>query len=341
MQRESFFSTELLDSLSIVSWGATDLAEPTSFHHFSDWIDRKDHIPLNYLADERADKRESVKNIFPEFKSAFVFLFSYADISKALRQFYESQQSNGLKIGSYVLGFEGADYHLVLLQRLEQLKSEILSHFPDASFKHSLDIQPVLERDLAFRSGLGWFGKNSMLINKEFGSFFIIGSLLTDIELPSNFLGKIDTDHCGNCTECIDLCPTDAIDPVNRTLISQKCISTYTIEVFHPDRMQAPDKMEQANGEIYGCDICQDVCPWNKKAINSIQPKTIHELLNPDQRAVLEYFLEQPLEELYQDLSSMSNKQFEKKFKTTPLARTRRVGVLKNIEFWLKLKSDL
>jgi epoxyqueuosine reductase len=341
MKKESLFSADLLDNLNIVSWGATDLAEPKSFEQFTNWVDRKDYVPLNYLADERADKRGSVKNIFPEFKSAFVFLFSYADISKALNKFYDSEGSNGLKIGSYVLGFEGADYHMVLLQRLEEIKAELLKSFPDANFKHSLDIQPVLERDLAHRAGLGWFGKNSMLINKEYGSFFIIGSLLTDIELPQSFLGSIDTDHCGNCTECIDLCPTDAIDPVHRTLISNKCISTYTIEVFHPDRMSPPEKMEAAKGEFYGCDICQDVCPWNKKFLNSLEPKTIHELLNEEQRAVLNFFLEQPLDELHKELSSMSNKQFEKRFKLTPLARTRRVGVLKNIEFWLKLKSDL
>ena len=183
--------------------------------------------------------------------------------------------------------------------------------------------------------------ENSMLINKEFGSFFIIGSLLSDISLPEDLVETPDTDHCGNCRECIDLCPTDAIDPIHRTLISKKCISTYTIEVFHPDRMPPPVDMEKAKGEIYGCDICQDVCPWNKKFLNSIPSKTMTELLNEEQRYAFEYFLKQPLEELYKDLQKMSNKQFEKKFKMTPLARTRRTGVLKNIEFWFKLKSDL
>lgn len=337
--KSEILSDELIHSLGILDWNVTSHKKPVSYDHFSAWVKRDAHQPLHYLADERAQKRASLANVFPEHQSAFVFLFSYAHVSKFLQEFYQSEESNGLKIASYVMGYEGMDYHIVLLEKLKQIQQELQAKFPQAKFQHTLDIQPVLERDLAYQAGLGWFGKNSMLIHRQYGSFFIIGSLLSDIPLPALAEPVVETDHCGNCTECIDLCPTDAIDPVTRTLIGNKCISTYTIEVFHPDRMEPPTKMEHAQGEIYGCDICQDVCPWNKKYLKQLEAKSLSEVIPSDQREVFEFFLSRPMEQLYAEVSGMSNKQFEKRFKRTPLARTRRTGVLKNIEFWLKLSS--
>ncbi|MGB0453104.1 MAG: epoxyqueuosine reductase [Bacteriovoracaceae bacterium] len=334
------FSPELLQNLGIVDWGGTHRERPESFDHFSNWVDKGLHNPLHYLGDHRKELRSNLKNVFPEYQTALVFLFSYAKTTKEFSDFYESDESNGLRMASYVLGFEGLDYHIVLLEKLERLKKELLKSYPQAKIIHSLDIQPILERDLAYSSGLGWFGKNSMLINQKHGSYFIIGSLLIDqkIDYPEK---QIEIDHCGSCTKCIDFCPTDAIDPEARTLISEKCISTYTIEVFKPERMDPPSKMEESRGEIYGCDICQDVCPWNQKVFKSMEMEShfLSEKLSENTKLLFEFFLSRPKEEVIAELKSMSNKAFEKKFKQTPLARTRRVGVLKNLEFWQNLES--
>ena len=188
---------------------------------------------------------------------------SYAKEKSFLDRFYKDDpEANGLKLASYSLGFEGMDYHHILRDSLQKISLEIKKIYPNCIFSHSLDIQPVLERDLAARAGLGWFGKNSMFISRQEGSFVMLGSLFLSTTLPLKE-GRIETDHCGTCTRCIDLCPTKAIDPETRTLQSEKCISTFTIELFKEDKV-APLGMDQANGEIFGCDICQDVCPWNK-----------------------------------------------------------------------------
>lgn len=332
---------QALKELGILKWGITSENRAESYPQFNHWIDQKLNLPLDYLAGERGEKREQLTSVFPKFQSAFVFLFSYAEIRKSLEQFYASDESNKLKIASYVLGFKGLDYHLVLLEKLKKVQELILEKYPNANFQHSLDIQPILERDLAYRAGLGWFGKNSMLINQEVGSFFIIGSLLTDIKINEEATPLLDTDHCGNCTDCVDACPTDAIDVATRTLIGSKCISTYTIEVFHPDRMEPPQKMEEGAGEIYGCDICQDVCPWNKKYLKSLPTKLLSELIPEENKKIVEFFMSRPLDEIILELEEMSNKKFEKNFKSTPLARTRRLGLLKNLKFWSKLDRDL
>ena len=240
--------------------------------------------------------------------------------------------SNGLKIASYVLGFEGVDYHYNLKESLESIGRELQGLDPELEFKLSLDTQPILERDLAFRAGLGWFGKNSMFISKSEGSFFILGSLLLskDYTLPER---DVETDHCGQCTKCADACPTDAIDLDTRTLISNKCISTYTIETFK-DVGEAPQGMENSNGEIFGCDICQEVCPWNKRLLRVGKVKPFEGDLSEHEVKVRSYFLERPISEILDDLSSLSNRGFQRLFRSTPIERTGRVGLLKNIRFF-------
>ena len=259
-------SPSFLKQYRIVDWGYTENPKPLSFDRYETWVGQDGHGPLGYLADERKEKRKDIRHFFPEFQSALVFLFSYAEEKASLEKFYrEDPEANGLKMASYSLGFEGLDYHHVLRDSLKSISEKIHSLYPEATFSHSLDIQPVLERDLAARAGLGWFGKNSMFISRREGSFVMLGSLFLSIKLPLKE-GELEADHCGNCTRCIDLCPTEAIDPLTRTLRTEQCISTYTIELFK-DEKTPPAGMEKAKGEIFGCDICQDVCPWNKKPL--------------------------------------------------------------------------
>ncbi len=322
------FSRSELEALGIYDYGVTTLSRPVSFDHFSDWVARGEHGPLGYLADHRKDLRSDLLNFFPEFKSALVFLFPYCD-SRFKRE------DTRYHLASYVTGFAGHDYHYVIKERLEKISAALKGHNPSLISKLSLDVHPVLERDLAYRSGLGWFGKNSMFISKSLGSFVMIGSLLLseEVEIAERAL---ELDHCGNCNACAPACPTDAIDPKARTLSASKCISTWTIELFKES--QVLSKMEDATGELFGCDLCQDICPWNKRLERlGNYPRThvdaeLSEL-------IFNFFTRRPLSEVAQELRQMSNSSFRKKFHGTPLERTGRLGLLKNVEFWLLQES--
>lgn len=327
MKPEELFDKDLLEKLSLRKVGYSELSEPLSYERYLKWVEKGNHEPLGYLADHRKDLRSNLKEYFPEFKSALVFAFDYSGKKKALDEFYRSDLSNGLKISSYVFGFDGVDYHLELRDRMNEILDVLKQKHPNLSASYTLDMHPVLERDLAHKSGLGWFGKNSMLINREFGSFFMIGSLLLDQTLDLE-TEKLEADHCGTCTACIDACPTDAIDVENRTIISNKCISTWTIELFN----EAPPisgHVEKGEGEIFGCDICQDFCPWNIKELERAKSQ---KLSGEKSHLLKSFFLERPIPQIEQELEGMSNKGFVRQFKGTALERTGRRGLLKNIK---------
>ena len=182
-------SQDSLKALGILDWGYTEESVPTSMKQYNQWVEKDLQGPLNYLSDHRKDLRRDLKNIYPEFKSAVVFLFSYQEAKKWLLD------NNHHEVAAYSLGFNGQDYHSVLKERLNSIFLVLKSSSPKLERFIAIDTQPILERDLAFRSGLGWFGKNSMLIHQKEGSYFIIGSLLLneklDLEAP-----KTDIDHC-------------------------------------------------------------------------------------------------------------------------------------------------
>ncbi len=326
------FDKNLLESLNIVDWGYTSEALPHSFNRFRDWIEQKKFGPLNYLADHRKKKRASLKKVFPQFKSALVFLFSYNDTKSYLEQFYRSNNSNKLKVASYSLGFKGEDYHHSIKDGLNTIIDNIKLSYPNIKTSISLDVHPVLERDLAYRAGLGWFGKNSMFINKKHGSFFMIGAVLCSEYLPIQTM-PLDSDHCGNCRACVDACPTDAIDQSTRTIISNKCISTFTIELFK--EAIPPDNFPYASkGEIFGCDICQDVCPWNSSVINVKSEMKIDLDKRPLLKKIMAFFLSRPIKEIKEELLSWSNRRFKREFSKTAYARTGRIGMLKNLKIY-------
>jgi len=326
------FEPEWLHSLDIVDWGYTEELEASTFDHFQKWIELGSHGDLNYLADHRKDLRKTLQATYPEAQSALVFLFDYFPARESLRHFYQSALSNGLKIASYVFGFEGRDYHHVIGDRLKLVLQKLQSQYPNLEGKLALDIHPVLDRDLALRSGLGWFGKNSMLIHRKHGSFLMIGSLILNQKLQNQKIAQIEADHCGNCTACIDACPTNAIDPTTRTLIANQCLSTWTIEMMK-NEAPTPIGAEKGNGEIFGCDICQDVCPWNikRESDSSSALKDPHQLMNQ--------FLKPNTDSIIQDLEKMSQSGFAKKFQQTPLGRTGRRALLRSLQFWKKIRA--
>ncbi len=331
---------EILDKHEILKWGVVNDPLAHSYEHYKKWVEDGNHGVLKYLEGERAEKRESIQNYYEDFKSALVIAYDYSRTSKVSEKFYDSSESNGFRIANYVLGFKGRDYHFELREKLEALAADFKEILPNIEIKHSLDTQPVLERDLAMRAGLGWFGKNSMIINKDIGSYFILGALFfseditkAEFEIPTP---KLEVDHCGSCTKCIDLCPTDAINPDSRTLIADKCISTFTIELFK--EAEAPKGMEKGRGEIFGCDICQDVCPWNKRIIRQSDEVSGEEVedFKSRNKVLVDMILTPPLEDVIEKLEGMSNREYRRVTKDTPVSRTGRVGILKNLKFYKK-----
>lgn len=325
---------EWLTNFGVVDFGYTEEGIPTTVGFYNQWVQDQKHLPLTYLEGERQEKRQNLKNHWDEFQSSVVFLFSYHPAHYELQKLYqENPDWNGLKLASYTLGFDGFDYHDLLRENLESIGERFKSDY-GVDYKLTLDTHPVLERDLARRAGLGWFGKNSMLISKSHGSFFIIGSLLFNkkIKLPQKIY---EADHCGQCTLCIEACPTDAIDPATRTIIAKDCISTFTIEQFQLDSV-ASEKMDLSSGAIFGCDICQDVCPWNKRIDRIFDQEERKYEWSDQQKKVLDYFVLRQVSDVHQSLEEVSGKFFGKIFKKTSFERSGRRGLLKNIRFYLK-----
>lgn len=318
MKSSQVLDNKLLKELGVLDWGYTEESIPHSLPHFEAWTENDQHGPLHYLNDHRKHLRRDLKHVFPEFQSALVFLFSYQEAKKWMLD--QNQHS----VAAYTLGFEGEDYHRALKEKLTRIAATLDT--PDLKVFHSLDAQPVLERDLAYRAGLGWFAKNSMLIHQKEGSYFIIGSLLLNQKLPIE-KATLDIDHCGQCTACADACPTNAINLETRTLEASKCISTFTIEIFKDT--DAPKGFDKSRGEVFGCDICQDVCPWNRKPLTRV----IGSLkLKESLSFITEWFFEWPKEKLYQFISNETNRGFKKKLLGTPFDRPGKEGWLKNLK---------
>jgi epoxyqueuosine reductase len=183
-----------------------------------------------------------------------------------------------------------------------------------------VDSAPLLERDFARRAGLGWFGKNTMLLNKRLGSYFFIGALLLDLQLEPD--PAHDTSHCGTCSACLDACPTQAFTAPGR-LDARRCISYLTIELRGP----IPEELREPMGDwLFGCDICQEVCPWNRKAPAGNEPAFQP---RPDLESV------DPVE-----LLSLTEQEFRRRFRGTALMRTKRRGLLRNAAIVLGNQGD-
>ena len=312
----SLFAKELLDSLGILDWGYTEESLPHTFKEFESWS-KTDAGSLNYLQDHRRDLRSDITKVYPEFQSALVFLFSYQEEKKYLLN------QNNTSIAGYSVGFNGEDYHFEIARRLKVLFDTLDLEKPD--FKISLDIQPILERDLAFRAGLGWFAKNSMIISREHGSYFLIGSILLNQKL-SITSRELNPDHCGKCTLCIDACPTAAINPETRTIKADLCLSTFTIEMMND--VHPPAGYENSRGEVFGCDICQDVCPWNKKVLRT---KEITPFMSLRALRMIEWLQRDP-KMIMEELDMMSKRGVKKFFQGTVFERPGKMGWIKNLK---------
>ncbi|MFP5519500.1 MAG: tRNA epoxyqueuosine(34) reductase QueG [Bdellovibrionia bacterium] len=287
--------------------GWATLSRPLSMDIYHQWLEDKKHGEMNYLA-THAPIKENPQLQWPLMRSAFVVAVPYFP--------HPHSAQFKIKTSRVCLYASGDDYHYWFKQQLEKASASLKEIFPEAIFYCATDNTPILERDLAHRAGLGWVGKNSCLIHPKKGSLFLLGEILTDLAFESQ--ADALPDFCGKCRRCIESCPTQAIEE-NRTLDAKKCISYWTIE----SRQVPPEPLREKFGDhLFGCDICQTVCPWNQKIFkDTLETKTIRHY-NANQTAEL-------IQELNYILLS-SGKQLERDFKSTPLARAGQFGLRRN-----------
>jgi epoxyqueuosine reductase len=267
---------------------------------FEAWIEKGYAGDMNYLP-RGATKRRDSRLAFAGATSAIVVGLDYG-----------GREPSG-PVARYA---RGDDYHDVMTDRLNELHRwlQIEIGRPVAG-KSYVDTGPILERELAQRAGLGWFGKNTNLVNPRLGSFFFIGSLLVDLDLAPD--SPFEADRCGSCTRCLDACPTSAfVEP--RVLDATRCISYLTIE----SKGEIPDAFHEAIGSnVYGCDICQDVCPYNVKFARELrEPAFAPRAAIRDKNA----------ETLARDLLAMGDEEFRSAFRRSPMKRAKRRGLARN-----------
>lgn len=285
--------------LGFILAGVTSSEAPMYYNVFEEWINNNRHGGLAYLSEERSrTRRSNIKQILPDCKSVLVLAIPYSPLSQ--------KETSDPIIASYAIG---DDYHDILPQKLQAIVSFIEEKvgrpIPN---RYYTDTGPILERELAQRAGLGWIGKNSMLINPGAGSTFFLAEILLGIELEPD--RPFITDHCGTCNRCITSCPTQCILP-NRTLDARRCISYLTIE----NKVEIPtDLRPHIQNWVFGCDICQQVCPWNRfsqPADPAFESKTSLPVVTSD--------------------LLLTSVEFNQRFKKSPIKRTKRRGYLRNL----------
>ena len=273
---------------------------------FDAWLAKGHAGDMTYL-ERGAEKRRDSRLPFPAARSAIVVGLDYG-----------GRQAPG-PVARYA---RGDDYHDVMTTRLTELHRwlELEVEHPVAA-KPYVDTGPLLERDLARRAGLGWFGKNTNLVNPRLGSFFFIGSLLVDLNLEPDT--PFEAERCGSCTRCLDACPTGAfVEP--RMLDATRCISYLTIEL----KGDIPEPLHQEIGSnIYGCDICQEVCPYNVKFARELKEAAF------STRAALR---DKDAVALAKNILAMGEEEFRDAFRKSPMKRAKRIGLARNAAVVLK-----
>lgn len=271
-----------------------------------DWLNKNRNGEMHYM-ENHFDKRLDPTLLVPGAKSVVSLLLNYYP--------EETQREDAYKISKYAYG---TDYHFVIKDKLKEFLEAIRAHIGEVDGRAFVDSAPVLDKAWAAKSGLGWVGKNSNLLTKQVGSFFFIAELIIDLELEYD---TPVTDHCGSCTACIDACPTQAIvDPY--VVDGSKCISYFTIELKNEIPDYAKGKMDDW---MFGCDVCQDVCPWNRFSRPHKEP-----LFNP--KPELLQYSKKEWEELTQEV-------FSEIFKKSPVKRTKFSGLKRNIDFLENIKD--
>lgn len=264
------------------------------------WLNNSHNGQMSYM-ENHFDKRLNPTLLVDDAKSVVSLLLNYYPSEK--------QNSDSYKISKYAYG---QDYHFVIKEKLKALLEFIQNEIGMVSGRAFVDSAPVLDKAWASKSGLGWIGKNSNLITQKVGSFYFIAELIIDLDLEYD---SPTTDHCGSCTKCIDACPTEAI-VAPYVVDGSKCISYFTIEL----RDNIPQEMKgKFNDWAFGCDVCQDVCPWNRFSKPHNEP-----LFYPNQE-ILSFSKK--------DWEEITKETFNKVFKNSPVKRTKLEGLQRNVSF--------
>ena len=294
---------EKAQSLGFFRTGITK-AEPLDATLLDEWLERGYHGEMSYMKDRR-DLRLNPSILVPKTKSIIVCAMNYYTPCES-----SYAPTNG-RISRYAWG---DDYHDLIRSRLKVLLRFIQQKHPKTNGRVFVDSAPVMEKEWAIRAGIGWQGKHTNIITRDYGSWFFIGSVFVDIELPYD--APFDKDYCGSCTKCIEACPTNAIVKP-RLVDARKCISYLTIELKH--EKEFPDDLKPYIGNlIFGCDICQDVCPWNKRFAQptdepAFQPRPYN--INPK----------------LSNLAQMDIDEFRNKYRKSPIKRIKLEGFKRNV----------
>jgi epoxyqueuosine reductase len=287
--------------------GIAPATEADGFDRLREWLARGFAGSMDYM-ERHAEARRHPSSILPEVRSVLMVGMSYSPDGHSA--------SSGGRVARYA---RSDDYHDVLRERLRRLLRWLQAERPGCRGRAVVDTAPLLERDFARRAGLGWFGKNTLLLNKRRGSYFFLGALLVDLELQPD--PPHEASHCGTCTACLDACPTGAFAGPG-WLDSRSCISYLTIEL----RGDIPVELRPGIGAwLFGCDVCQEVCPWNRRAPAGNAALTVRselEALNPA------------------ELLELSEDAFRHRFRGTALMRAKRGGLLRNAAIVLGNTGD-
>lgn len=266
------------------------------------WLDRGLHAGMTYM-ENHFEKRTDPTKILDGAKSVISVLYNYFPDQKLVKE-------DNYQISKYAYG---VDYHYVMKDKLKELINFINEETGGVNARAFVDSAPVLDRAWAVRAGLGWIGKNTNLITKEQGSFFFIGEIISDLEL--DYSDTTIPNHCGGCTRCIDSCPTHALRPFE--VNANRCISYLTIE--NKDEKLPEDLKGKFTDWIFGCDICQDVCPWNRFSVPRNEPEFEPSSELQDMRKP--------------DWETLSEEKFRNIFKDSPVKRIKYKGLIRNIGF--------
>jgi epoxyqueuosine reductase len=291
--------------------GIATASPADGFDRFVTWLEAGHAGEMAYLH-RHAEARRHPQAVLAGVRSILMLGMSYKPVEPP-----ELEAAPRARVARYA---RGQDYHDVLRERLDRLLNWLRAEVPSCQGRGVVDTAPLLERDFARRAGLGWFGKNTMLLNKRAGSYFFLGALLLTLELTPDPLHE--SAHCGTCTACLDACPTQAF-PTPGVLDSRRCISYLNIELRGPI---APELRPGVGDWLFGCDICQEVCPWNRKAPAGTEPAFE---ARPGLEAV------DPVE-----LLGLSEQEFRQRFRGTALLRSKRRGLLRNAALVLGNRGD-
>lgn len=283
---------------------AEELVEETE--RLKEWIKQGYQGDMKYM-ERNIDKRNDISLILEDAKSV---------ISLAVNYYTDHQYTKDDNIGKVSRYAWGKDYHLVIWDMLEELETELKGIDPEFRSKFYVDTGPVMDKTWAVKAGIGWLGKHTNVINREVGSWIFIANIFTNYEFDYS---EPIPDYCGSCTACIDACPTNAI--VSEYVVdSNKCISYLTIE---NKGEIAPHFIDKFEGWVFGCDICQDVCPWN---IKFFQPAKIDDFNPKDGNKEIKLG----------EINKLNNEEFKERFADSPILRTKLKGLKRNADFLVK-----